>query len=240
MRINKYLAQCGVCSRRGADKLIEEGLVYINGERAEMGSLVEEGDQVVVDGQTVTLPKTFGVYAYYKPRGVTCTERDEHARITIEDEIKRLGITERVTYAGRLDRDSEGLLILTGDGDLIQSMMKGANGHEKEYEVRVNRPVADDFIKKMSEGVYIPELDVTTRKCKVKKISRDMFNIVLTQGINRQIRRMCQVFGYQVVELKRVRVVNITLDGLDEGQIIKLDEGRIAGLKASLKNGLRD
>ena len=231
IRLNKYIAMCGVCSRRDADKLIEEGKVTINGKPAGMGDKVSEGDSVKVGSKLLKLAEETVVLAYYKPVGVTCTERDAHAAITVTEALK---FKERVTYAGRLDRDSEGLLLMTNDGDLIQNMMKGENAHEKEYVVKVNRPVYAEMLEKMEKGVYLKGLKTTTRPCKVKKISHDTFSIVLTQGLNRQIRRMCEVFNAKVIMLKRIRVVNVTLGGLKPGEYRQLAKDEIDSLKKAV------
>ena len=214
IRLNKYLAQCGVCSRREADKLIEAGKVLVDGRAAVMGQTVTGTEKIQVGKKAITGLKQNVVLAYYKPVGVTCTEKDEHAKIKITDVID---YPVRVTYAGRLDKDSEGLLLLTNDGDLIHAVMRGANRHEKEYVVSVNKEITDDFLYKMSSGVYLKELDITTRKCEVGRIGKYTFRIVLTQGLNRQIRRMCKEFGYQVKSLKRIRIMNILLGDLKEG-----------------------
>lgn len=214
-RLNKYLASCGVCSRREADRLIGEGLVLVNGKRAETGMQVNGDDEILVNGRPVRGKNNKVVLAYYKPQGVTCTEKDKHAERTISDEIK---YPVRVTYAGRLDKDSEGLMLLTNDGELINAMMRGSAGHEKEYVVRVNREVTDEFVKKMQAGVYLTELDVTTKPCQVRKTGKFTFKIILTQGLNRQIKRMVRELGYHVLFIKRVRVVNIQLDSLKPGE----------------------
>lgn len=213
-RLNKYLAECGVCSRREADKLIEAGKVLVNGAVAGMGCKVTEADEVRVGKKVLGKAKKV-VLAFYKPVGVTCTEKDKHAEKIINDYIK---YPVRVTYAGRLDKDSEGLLLLTNDGDLIEAVMRGAHRHEKEYVVKVNKEVTDDFIKNMEAGVYLPELEVTTRPCELEKIGKFTFKIILTQGLNRQIRRMCKELGYQVTQLKRVRIMNIKLEKLQSGK----------------------
>lgn len=227
MRLNQYLARCGVCSRRAADNIINEGRVVVDGMTASLGIVVDENSEVYVDGKKISLPSDRLVLAYYKPVGVTCTEKDPHAKRIVTDEIIA---DRRVTYAGRLDKDSEGLLLLTDDGELINSMMRGSNAHEKEYEVIVNRPIDDDFIKKMSSGVYLKDLDTTTRPCVVRKTSNNSFNIVLTQGLNRQIRRMCENFGLKVTKLKRTRVMNITLRDLQVGASRKLTDEELSEL----------
>ncbi|WP_044958368.1 pseudouridine synthase [Butyrivibrio sp. WCD2001] len=223
IRLNKYIAMCGVCSRRDADKLIEEGRITVNGKPAQCGMKVSDEDEILCDGVLISRFGDKIVIAYNKPVGVVCTEKDEHAERTI---IEDLGFDRRVTYAGRLDKDSEGLMILTNDGDLIQAMMKSRNGHEKEYVVEVDKSITEKFLTDMEKGVYLKELDKTTRPCKVKKISESCFRIILTQGLNRQIRRMCDAFGYGVVRLKRVRILNIELGelGYSEHRMIEGDE----------------
>lgn len=213
-RLNKYLAECGVCSRREADKLIEAGKVLVNGQVAGMGCKVTDADEVRVGKKVLGKAKKV-VLAFYKPVGVTCTEKDKHAEKIINDYIK---YPVRVTYAGRLDKDSEGLLLLTNDGDLIEAAMRGANRHEKEYVVKVNKEVTEDFIQKMAAGVYLPELEVTTRPCRLEMLGKFTFKIVLTQGLNRQIRRMCKELGYQVSQLKRMRIMNVKIDKLQPGR----------------------
>lgn len=215
LRLNKFLAQCGVCSRRDADKLIAAGKVLINGRPADIGTRVTAFDKVTVGKKVLRGMEEKVVLAYYKPVGVTCTERDKHADRKVTEEI---GYPVRVTYAGRLDRDSEGLLLLSNDGDLIQQMMKASFGHEKEYIVKTKQEITEEFLKNMREGVYLKELDVRTRPCLAEKIGKYTFRIILTQGLNRQIRRMCQEQKYQVLSLKRVRVMNITLEGLRQGE----------------------
>lgn len=215
MRLNKYIASCGVCSRREADKLIEAGRVTVDGELATQGVQVLDNSVVMIDGKAVTPNIEKTVLAYYKETGVTCTEKDEHAEKTITE---ALDYPKRLTYAGRLDKDSEGLIIMTDDGDLIQAMMKGSNMHEKEYVVTVDKKITPRFIKEMSGGVYLEELDRTTRKCVVTMNNDYSFNIVLTQGLNRQIRRMCEALGYNVISLKRIRVMNIELGDLQPGR----------------------
>lgn len=227
VRINKYLAECGICSRREADKYIEQGKVKVNQKTAVSGMQVSEQDVVEFAGKVVQPKNCKIVLAYYKPIGVTCTEKDVHADKTI---IQALNYPVRLTYAGRLDKDSEGLIIMTNDGDLIQQMMKGANGHEKEYTVKVNKEITQEFLDKMSQGVFLKELAQTTRPCKLKQIGKYTFQIILTQGLNRQIRRMCQEFGYQVTSLRRDRIVNIELNGLRSGQYRELQGEELAQL----------
>ena len=211
-RLNKYLASCGVCSRRDADSLIDQGLVTVNGKPAAMGMRVSAEDSILVRGKSIHGKNDKVVLAYYKPVGVTCTERDRFADRKITDMVR---FPVRVTYAGRLDKDSEGLILLTNDGELINAMMKGSAGHEKEYIVKLNKEITEDFIQKMGEGVWLPELKIKTRPCKAEQIGKFTFRIILTQGVNRQIRRMSKAL---VKELKRIRVVNIELAKLKKGE----------------------
>ena len=225
-RLNKYLASCGLCSRREADRLIEQGRVVVNGKTAETGMQVKEDDKITVNGKPLHGKDKKVVLAYYKPVGVTCTEKDRFADKKITDMVK---FPVRVTYAGRLDKDSEGLMLLTNDGALIQSLMKGSQGHEKEYLVKVNREVTEDFIRKMEAGVYLSELDITTKPCKVEKNGRYQFKIILTQGVNRQIKRMTRELGLRVISIKRTRIANICLKGLKNGEYRQLtkEEARV-------------
>ena len=218
-RLNKYLASCGVCSRREADRLIEEGQVTVNGVVAQVGTQVDSTDKITVRGKLLHGKEEKVVFAYYKPVGVVCTERDKFADKKISDMVH---FPVRVTYAGRLDKDSEGLLLLTNDGALIEAMMRGSSGHEKEYIVRLNKEVTDEFVSKMASGVYLRELKVKTRPCRVEKVGKFTFRIVLTQGLNRQIKRMAQELGYHVSTIRRVRVVNVQLAGLQSGQFRQL------------------
>ncbi|MCR4902511.1 MAG: rRNA pseudouridine synthase [Butyrivibrio sp.] len=221
VRLNKYLAACGICSRRDADKLIEAGRVKVNGTAPEKGLKVITGDRVEVDGKIVMPVEKKTVIAYNKPVGVVCTEKDEHAERII---TKELNLDKRVTYAGRLDKDSCGLMIMTDDGDLINAMMRGSNKHEKEYIVEVDRDIDDKNLELLRQGIYIKDLDVTTRKCKVVRKGKRKFDIILTQGLNRQIRRMCSELGFNVVTLKRIRIMNVELGNLKSGQYRNLDE----------------
>ena len=213
VRINKYLSEAGVCSRRGADRLIEEGRVSINGNHAFLGSVVNEGDEVRVDGNIVKAGTKKVLIAFNKPRGIVCTTTDPKSKdINI---IEYINYHERIFPVGRLDKDSEGLILLSNDGDLSNKIMKARNFHEKEDEVEVDKPFSDEFLNKMSEGV--PILDTITRKCNLKRTGKVSFNITLTQGLNRQIRRMCEYFGHKVVRLKRIRIMNIKLGNLKSG-----------------------
>lgn len=221
MRLNKYLAHCGICSRREADRLIGEGRVLVNGKPAAAGQSVDESDEVTVWGKEVRNHKKTVVLAYNKPVGVVCTEKDPHADKKITDMIK---YPVRVTYAGRLDKDSEGLLLLTNDGDLIQAMMRGSNRHEKEYMVKVDKEISKEFLNKMTSGIYLPELEVRTKPCRAEQLGKYTFKVVLTQGLNRQIKRMCAACGYQVRSLKRIRVMHIELGSLKPGEYVELSD----------------
>ena len=221
IRINKYLAHCGVCSRREADRLIRQGAVTVDGETVSAGRTVFGTEEILVSGKRVGNPDAAVVLAFYKPVGVVCTERGFHGEKKITDVIS---YPVRVTYAGRLDKDSEGLLLLTNDGDLIQGMMRGANRHEKEYVVRVDREITEEFLKKMSGGIYLEELDQRTRECAAEQTGKYTFRIILTQGLNRQIKRMCAACGYRVRSLKRIRVMHITLGDLKPGEYRKLED----------------
>lgn len=220
IRLNQFLARCGICSRRDADRLIAQGAVLVNGRLAEPGMRVSPQDEVLVSGRKATAIGRPVVLAFYKPLGVTCTQRDPHAGKILSDLVR---YPVRVTYAGRLDRDSEGLLLLSNDGNLIQAMMKGANRHEKEYLVRVDREIGPDFAEKMARGVWLEELGLATRECRVELTGRDTFRIVLTQGLNRQIKRMCKACGCRVAALKRIRVMHVTLGDLKPGAYRELD-----------------
>ncbi|MBR6303103.1 MAG: rRNA pseudouridine synthase [Lachnospiraceae bacterium] len=219
IRINKYLASCGICSRRDADKLIEMGKVYVNGVKASSGMRLDGSEEIIVNGKVVSGPERKAYLAFYKPVGVTVSEKDSHAERLIGELID---YPVRVTYAGRLDKDSEGLMLLTNDGDLIERMMRGANGHEKEYVVRIKNKVSDELIKKFKEGIYLKDLEQTTRPAFAERLSEYTFKVVLTQGLNRQIRRMCKACGAEVRSLKRVRVVNILLGDLKPGEYREL------------------
>ncbi|MBR2530368.1 MAG: pseudouridine synthase [Lachnospiraceae bacterium] len=227
IRINKYLAEAGVCSRREADRLVEAQKVTVNGSVATNGSKVMPGDEVTVSGQKIDGLEKKVYYALNKPAGIVCTAEKREAGNIMDN----IDFPVRVTYCGRLDRDSEGLLLMTNDGDLIQDLMRGANAHEREYLVRVNKPLTDDFIRSMEEGVFLEDLGVTTKRCKVRKISDTTFTIVLRQGLNRQIRRMCRAFDYHVRFLKRVRIENINLGDLAPGQYRQLDPAELSELK---------
>jgi 23S rRNA pseudouridine2604 synthase len=207
-RINKFLSEAGYCSRRAADKLVEQGRVTINGKVPEMGTKVQPGDSVEVDGKKITNENTDFVYlALNKPVGIVCTTDN---RVEKDNIIDFINYPERIFPIGRLDKPSEGLILLTNDGDIVNKILRARNNHEKEYIVQVNRTITQDFIDRMGSGV--PILDTVTRKCRVEQLNKNTFKIVLTQGLNRQIRRMCEYLGYDVVKLKRTRIMNIQLD----------------------------
>ena len=207
VRINKYLSEIGFCSRREGDKLIAQGRVTINGKVPKLGTKVTASDRVAVDGKDVTPHTRPNIYiAYNKPVGITCTT-DSRVKGNI---IKAVNHPHRVFPIGRLDKPSEGLILLTDDGDIVNKILRARNNHEKEYVVRVDKPISKNFLKRMRAGV--PILDTVTRPCVVNKVSSHTFRIILTQGLNRQIRRMCQYLSYNVVTLKRVRIMNIHLD----------------------------
>lgn len=229
VRLNKYLSEAGVCSRREADRLIETGKVTVDGVTAQMGMRVTAGQIVKVGKKTVSKQDEMIVLAVNKPKGIVCTE-DQRERDSI---VRFLNYPVRVTYAGRLDKDSRGLLLMTNNGDIINQMMRAANRHEKEYKVTVDKEITEQFIKKMSEGV--PILDTVTRPCTVKKIGKYTFSIILTQGLNRQIRRMCAAFGYEVKDLVRIRIMNIRLGSLKEGAYRKLTDEELEELYEMLK-----
>lgn len=230
VRLNKYLSEAGVCSRREADRLIETGRVTVDGQRAQTGMRIVPGQVVKVGNKVISKQDEMIVLAVNKPRGIVCTE-ERRERDSI---VRFLNYPVRVTYIGRLDKDSHGLLLMTNNGDIINKMMRAANKHEKEYKVTVDKEITEDFLKKMAAGV--PILDTVTRPCTVKKIGKYTFSIILTQGLNRQIRRMCEALGYEVKDLLRVRVMNITLDGLKDGQYRKLTDQELNELYDQLKD----
>lgn len=207
-RINKYLSEAGYCSRRAADKLIEQGRVTINGKVPEMGTKIAPGDEVRVNGKLISAPKEKFVYlAFNKPVGIVCTT---DTRVEKNNIVDYINYPKRIFPIGRLDKPSEGLIFMTNDGDIVNKILRARNNHEKEYIVSVNKPINRDFIQKMRNGV--PILGTVTRRCKVEQLGRNRFRIVLTQGLNRQIRRMCEYLGYEVTRLKRVRIMNVELD----------------------------
>ncbi len=212
LRINKFIGESGITSRRGADKLIAERRVTINGAIAELGSRVEEGDDVRVDGKPIKTEKQLVYIALNKPVGITSTT-ERHIKGNIVDFVNH---PLRIFHIGRLDKESEGLILMTNDGDIVNEILRAENKHEKEYIVTVNKPITAQFLKQMASGVEI--LDTKTLPCKVVQMSKYVFKIILTQGLNRQIRRMCAALGYEVKSLQRIRIMNIRLDGLKVGQ----------------------
>ncbi len=235
VRINKFLSEVGYCSRREADKLIDAGRVTINGEIPEMGTKISTFDEVHVDGVKIeSQPLENPVYiAFNKPVGIVCTTDRKREKSNIIDYIHH---KERIFPIGRLDKPSEGLIFLTNDGDIVNKILRSKNNHEKEYVVKVNRPITDDFIEKMGNGV--PVLGQTTKKCKVEKVNALTFKIVLTQGLNRQIRRMCEHLGYEVKMLKRVRIMNVTLD-VPVGKWRDLTAKEVAEIKELVKDSIK-
>ena len=212
IRINKYLSDAGVCSRREADRLTEAGRVTVNGKAVPTGMKISINDQICIDGNPVKKQEKKILLLFNKPKGIVCSTRQQREEMTV---TKYLGYPVRIYPVGRLDKDSQGLLLLTNEGDLVNRIMKAGNYHEKEYQVTVNRPVTEEFIRGMSSGV--PILDTVTRPCRVVKTGEKSFRIILTQGLNRQIRRMCEYFGYRVEKLVRTRIMNIELGDLKAG-----------------------
>ena len=231
MRINKYISSSGFCSRRMAEQYILEGRVYVNGKQAEIQTVIEENDVVTIDGQEIK-PKDPAVYILLsKPAGITCTT-ERHVEGNIIDYVN---YPERIFPVGRLDKDSTGAILLTNDGDIVNDLLREENGHDKEYEVTVDHKLTDEFLNHLREGVkiYNPVTNsyVVTKSCRIKKINQRMFRIILTQGYNRQIRRMCSAYQYQVRSLKRIRFINLTLENLDEGKWRYLTEKEINEIK---------
>jgi 23S rRNA pseudouridine2604 synthase len=224
MRLNKFISETGVCSRREADKWIEAGRVSVNGRTATLGTQVEAADEVRVDGRVIGAPAQHVYLAFNKPVGITCTT-ERHIPGNIIDYIKH---RQRIFPIGRLDKDSEGLILLTNNGDIVNEILREENEHEKEYLVTVDRDITDAFVRGMASGVRI--LGTLTKRCKVERVGKRQFRIVLTQGLNRQIRRMCEVFDYKVTALRRLRVINITLDGLKIGKWRELTRDEVKGL----------
>lgn len=233
-RLNKFISESGVCSRREADKFIEQNRVYVNDALPELGTKVTTSDKVTLDGKLIVASpenKSDRIYiAYNKPIGITCTT-ERHIKGNIVDAI---GHKSRIFPIGRLDKPSEGLILLTSDGDIVNKILRAENAHDKEYLVTVNNPISERFIKKMSRGV--PILDTVTKPCKVNALARNRFKIILTQGLNRQIRRMCEFLGYEVVKLKRTRIMNISLANLKPGQWRNLTEQEMQQLTEALSH----
>ncbi len=231
IRLNKYLSEAGVCSRRKADEWIRAGKVYVNGIPAQMGVRVSDEDVIVVNGQHVCRQQELELVAFYKPKGYACTAyRGDDSNI-----FHNFDLDPHLKYIGRLDKDSEGLLLLTNDGDLCNEIAKARNQHEKEYVVTANRALTEEFLKGMANGVRIYDSNrdewVVTRPCIVRKKNDRTFSIILTQGLNRQIRKMCEHFGYKVTKLRRIRVMNILLEGMQPGEIRNVSEEEFAELR---------
>ncbi len=234
VRINKYLSEAGYCSRRAADKLVDDGRVTINGVVPEMGTKVAPGDEVAVDGKSITNKGVKSVYiAFNKPVGIVCTTDRGVEKDNIIDFIN---YPSRIFPIGRLDKPSEGLIFLTNDGDIVNKILRARNNHEKEYEVEVNRPVTKYFLEKMRAGV--PILDTVTKPCEVEQIGAYSFKIILTQGLNRQIRRMCEYLGYDVERLKRVRIMNVELD-IPVGEYRDLRPDEMTVLQKSIEHSIK-
>lgn len=235
VRLNKYLSAAGFCSRRKADEWIAAGKVLINGIPADMGMRVSENDVVTIHGKVIRCEEPFKLVAFYKPKGYACTShRGDQSSI-----FQNFALDADLKYIGRLDKDSEGLLLLTNDGDLCNEVSKARNQHEKEYVVTVNKPITADFLEDMARGVriYNPDKDtyVVTNPCKVYLQNENTFTIILTQGLNRQIRRMCEHFGYRVKRLRRIRVMNITINDMQPGEIRNVSDVECAELKQMIR-----
>jgi len=231
MRINKFISETGVCSRREADKWVEAGRVSINGVTAGLGSVVGPGDEVRIDGRLIGEKKEHVYIALNKPVGITSTT-EAHVKGNIVDFV---GHQERIFPIGRLDKDSEGLILLTNNGDIVNQILRAENNHDKEYIVTVNKPVTPMFLQGMASGVKI--LGTTTKPCEVHKVGDRVFRIILTQGLNRQIRRMCEAFGYRVMRLQRMRIMHIHLGNLKLGQWRNLTKGEMQDLMLTLSKG---
>ncbi|BBF43175.1 ribosomal large subunit pseudouridine synthase F [Lachnospiraceae bacterium KM106-2] len=234
IRLNKFLSNAGVCSRREADRLIEMGKITVDGVRAEMGTKVREDQDIKVNGKSITKEEKMILIAFNKPRGIVCTTSKKDP----DNIIDYINYGKRIYPIGRLDKDSEGLILLTNKGELVDKLLRGSNYHEKEYIVRVNKKITPSFLKEMSEGV--PILETMTRPCEIKQINEYSFRIILTQGLNRQIRRMCEHFEYRVVSLKRVRIMNIHLGKLQLGGYRNITPNELATLKKDLGMGGND
>lgn len=231
IRINKYLSDAGVCSRREADRLIEAGRVTVNGVVAVSGQQIEGQEEVAVDGKKVTQEEKKVLLLFYKPRGIVCSTKKQREETTVTE---YLNYPCRVYPVGRLDKESEGLLLMTNQGDLVNRIMRAGNWHEKEYLVTVDKPIGEDFIAKMRKGV--PILDTVTRPCFAQITGKQSFRIILTQGLNRQIRRMCEYLGYRVTSLKRVRIMNLTISGIEKGKYREITESEKKELFKMLEN----
>lgn len=233
MRINKFISEKGICSRREADKLIEQGRVTINGKVAQIGSVVEEGDMVKVDSKALKPRERFVYIVLNKPVGIVSTTDPKEP----DNIVNFMNYPQRIFPIGRLDKDSEGLILLTSDGDIVNKILRAGNNHDKEYIVRVDKPITQGFITGMSSGVRI--LGTVTKHCKVEMLNKHTFRIILTEGMNRQIRRMCEVFGYEVLALKRIRIMNIKLMDLPTGAWRYVTQDELANLMAKVANSTK-
>lgn len=235
VRLNKFLSDAGICSRRQADAYIAEGKVTVDGRPAKEGMRVTPSMKVCFEGRPIKRQDECVLLLVNKPKGIVCTTKGQKNNI-----VDFLNYKERIYPVGRLDVASEGLLLMTNDGDLMNEILRARNYHEKEYIVTVNRKIDDNFIKSMRQGVFLPGLDATTRPCQVKKMTSDTFSIILTQGLNRQIRRMCEALGYRVTKLKRIRIMNLKLGDLKKGQYRKITEGELMGLYSLMNQSKGD
>lgn len=229
-RLNKAISDSGYCSRRQADVLIEQGRVSLNNANVSLGDRAMPNDEIRVDGKLISKTENLVYIILNKPIGITCTT-DQRIDGNVVDFINH---KERIFHVGRLDKPSEGLLLMTNDGDIVNKILRAGNLHEKEYIVTIDRPINDDFIKRMGGGIPLQELETITKKCKVERVSRFVFKIVLVQGLNRQIRRMCEYLGYEVIKLQRIRIMNITLGNLEVGKWRDLSEEEINSLKTAV------
>lgn len=236
IRLNKYLSEAGICSRREADRLIESGLVCVDGEKAQQGMKVRPEQHILVKGKEVTREKEMLLLVMNKPRGTVCTTDTRWGDKTV---YELLDTEKRVFSVGRLDKDSEGLLLLTNDGNILNKIMRAGNYHEKEYLVTVDKKITAEFLEKMRKGVYLKELGVKTRPCRIELAGEKQFRIVLTQGLNRQIRRMCEAFHYKVTRLLRVRIMNIELGNLKPGEYRSITRKELAQLRQQLQEHSR-
>lgn len=232
IRLNKYLSDAGICSRREADRLTEQGKILVDGLPAKTGMKVSDENEILVSGRRITRQEQPVLLAVYKPEGIVCTTAKEEK----DNIVDFLRYPTRIYPVGRLDKASEGLILMTNQGDLVNKILRGGNAHEKEYIVKINRPVTREFLQAMSQGV--PILDTVTRPCQTEKLDQYRFRIILTQGLNRQIRRMCEFLGVRVVSLKRVRVMNIRLEPLKPGQYRRIQGDELNAFTAQLKDSL--
>ncbi len=231
-RLNKYLSDIGWCSRREADRLTEAGKIMIDGRKAVLGEKVSGAEEILINGKSIKTNHKKVILAYNKPVGIVCSTKNQGGEQN--NIVDAVHYPLRVYPVGRLDKDSQGLIFMTNDGDIVNKIMKAGNKHEKEYEVVVNQPITRDFLQKMQKGVNIE--DGKTRPCRVEKTGKSSFRIILTQGMNRQIRRMCEVLSYEVVSLKRIRIMNITLGDIPMGKYRELTEEEMAGLRKLIKH----